>query len=86
MNLRDEIQQLNQNLARERDELRLQAHLLSKELHDEWEKVDRKWDRFQDSMRRVKQAGKESGEELYSGVKDLGYDIETAYKRIRDAL
>ncbi len=46
MNLKEELSEIKQRLATERDELRLKAHLFSAEVGEEWEDIEKKWDKF----------------------------------------
>jgi hypothetical protein len=75
------IESLIEELKQARDELRLQIHLGSKELEDEWAKLEPKWDHF------VKEANlEESAERLSAATRALGEELMQAYERVRSAL
>ncbi len=86
MDIREEFDELMQSLATERDELRVKAHLLSREVADEWDDVEKKWDTFQLRASKVADASKESATEIYEASKLLGNEIGEAYRRIRKSL
>lgn len=73
--------ELIQHLKQERDELKLKLHLASKELKDEWEELEGKWDKFSSQAGLSKTAaGVESALEL------LGDELKKGYERLRKAL
>ncbi|HSG95181.1 MAG TPA: hypothetical protein VLA28_06650, partial [Afifellaceae bacterium] len=60
---------------------RLQIHLGSKELQDEWARIESKWDEF------VRQAElEESAERLGAAARNLGEELKQAFDRVRSAL
>ena len=68
-------------LRQRRDELRVQMHLASKDLQDEWDEIEEKWDRF--SAR----AGFEETEEgIEEALEKLGDELKRGYQRLRDAI
>ena len=75
------IDSLIEELKQARDELRLQIHLGSKELQDEWAKLEPKWNEF------LKEADLEgSAERLGAATRNLGEELKQAYERVRSAL
>ncbi len=86
MDVKKELDKIKQTLATERDELRVKAHLLTKEVTSEWEDVEKKWDNFQLKASNVAEAGQEGMSEVYEATKLLGNEIGGAYQRIRKAL
>ena len=75
-------------LKQRRDELRVQMHLASKELKDEWEELEDKMQEFSGKAKQfADEAGiQETGEGLGDALKNLGNEIRLGYERIRDAL
>lgn len=72
---------LKEELERYRDEINLKMHLASMEMKDEWQDLERKWDRFS------AQAGVGDSTEGIGGALDqLGGELKKAYKRFRGAL
>ena len=75
------IDSLIEELKQAHDELRLQIHLGSRELQDEWARLEPKWDEF------VKNADLEgSAERLGAATRALGEELKQAYERVRSAL
>lgn len=75
-------------LKQKRDELRLQIHLGSKEVREEWEELEEKLDEFSAKARQFANEAKlkETGEGLGDALGKLGDELKLGYKRIRDAL
>ena len=83
-----DIDDILAELKQKRDELRVQMHLASKELQEEWDELE---DKMQELTGKAKQfadeAGiQETGEGLGDALKKLGHEIRLGYERIRDAL
>ncbi len=75
-------------LKQKRDELRLQIHLGSKEVKEEWEELEEKLDEFSVKAKQFANEAKlkETGEGLGDALGKLGEELKLGYKRIRDAL
>jgi len=76
-----DLSQLQEELRRRRDELKLQIHLGSKEAQAEWDELEAKWREF---------SGKAGFEESARGVggalEQLGREIRAGYERLMKAL
>ena len=77
-----------EELKQKRDELRVQMHLASKELKDEWEDLEEK---MEDFSRKTKQFAddaelKKTGSGIGDALSQLGSELKRGYQRIRDAL
>jgi methyl-accepting chemotaxis protein len=79
------IHKMVADLATQRDELRLQMHLLAAEAKDEWEEVEEKWQHLESKMGQVGKSAKESAGEIGAAGEQLVEEIGNAYKRIRKA-
>lgn len=75
-------------LKQKRDELRLQIHLGSKEVREEWDELEEKLDEFSAKAKQFASEAKlkETGEGLGDALGKLGDELKLGYKRIRDAL
>ena len=72
---------LVQDLAEKRDELRVQIHLGSMEARQQWEALERKWERF------AARAGlEETSEVVEESLKSLGAELAKGYDKLREAL
>lgn len=76
-----DIEKLVEELKQKRDELRVQMHLASKEVQDEWDEFEDKWEDFS------RKANLEAtGEGLGDAMEKLGHELKLGYQRLRDAL
>ena len=76
-----ELSKRFEELKQLRDELRLQIHLGSMELQEEWEELERKWSEF-----RRKAELQKTAEGLEQVLMDLGAELRLAYQRLSKAL
>lgn len=83
-----DIDEMVEELKQKRDELRLQIHLGSKEVQEEWEELEEKMEDFSGKAKEFSREAKfrETGEGVGRAVKELGSELKLGYKRIRDAL
>ena len=72
---------LVEELKQKRDELRVQMHLASKEVQDEWEELEGKMKDFSS-----KASLQETGEGLGEAFQHLGQELKAGYQRIWEAL
>ena len=82
------IDDIVEELRQKRDEARVQIHLASKELKDEWEDLEEK---MEDFSRKAKQFAddaelKKTGSGIGDALSQLGNELKRGYQRIRDAL
>ena len=73
-------------LAEARDELKVQLKLARAEAGEEWEKLEGKWLRVQDEIKRVADQSREPLREISQGVRGLLTELEHGYERIRSEL
>ncbi len=84
--LDDKMEDILKKLKTERDELRLQMHLLKAEAKDELEDVEKHWEKLESRMKRVGESAADSGEDIGAAGKQLAEEIGNAYRRIRKSL
>jgi chromosome segregation ATPase len=77
-----------EELKQKRDELRVQVHLASKEIKDEWEDLEQKMEELSVKTRQFSDDAKlkETGEGIGDALGQLGSELKRGYQRIRDAL
>ncbi len=73
--------ELIDELKQKRDELRVQIHLASKEVQDEWDELEGKMD----SLVSKSQLG-DTSEGIGRALEQLGHELKLGYQRIRDAI
>ena len=82
----DRLDKLVEAIKTERDELRVQMHLLKAEAREEWEDVEEKWGQLEPKLKKVKAGVVESGEDIGAASSQLAEEIGHAYQRIKKAL
>lgn len=83
-----DLDDIIEDLKQKRDELRLQMHLASKEIRDEWEDLEEKMEDFSGKAKQFADDAKlkETGAGIGDALGELGGELKRGYKRIRDAL
>lgn len=75
----------NEELARLRDEIKLQLHLAKAEARSQWEELEKKWVLLQSRLTTVKVARDQSAQEVGSALKLLMGELGEGYKRLKEA-
>jgi len=78
-NLLDELKQ-------QRDELRVRLHLAKAEVHDEWERLERKWDELKPPLEAAGRDVAQTSKNVVAAMELAADEITAGYKRIRDKL
>ena len=83
-----DIDDLIEELKQKRDELRVQIHLASKEVQEEWDDLEKKMEHFAGEAKQFADEAKlkETGSGLGEALGQLGHELKLGYKRIRDAI
>jgi len=83
-----DIDDLFEELKQKRDELRLQIHLASKEVKDEWDGLEKKMDDFSGKAKQFADDAefKKTGTGLGDALGQLGHELKLGYERVKDAL
>ena len=83
-----DLDEVLEQLKQKRDELRVQMHLASKEIQDEWEDLEEKMEDFSAKAKKFAEDAelKETGAGLGGALGQVGHEIKAGYDRIRDAL
>jgi hypothetical protein len=86
MELQEELTKLSETLKQQRDEIRLQIHLATADLKDEWEESEREWDHFKDKFAEIIDESKETTAEFLEKTRIVGEELKIAYKTIHRRL
>ena len=83
-----DIDDIIAELKQKRDEIRVQLHLASKELKEEWDELEEKMQDFSGKAKQFADDAKlqETGEGLGDALRKLGHELKLGYERIRTAL
>lgn len=76
-----DIDKIISELKQTHDELKLQIHLGSKELQDEWAALEEKWNTFE-----AKAKLGESMDDIGDAAGNLGGELADAFRKIKAAL
>ena len=86
MNLSKEFEELTETLKQQRGEIQVQIHLANMEAKQEWQKAEKHWDKFVDSLMEVSEENKEESAELIHATKVIADELKEAYQRISERL
>lgn len=78
--------ELMDDLARQRDELRLKIHLGQAEAREEWDKVEAKWEDLQAKLGAAGREAADASRGVGSALRLLGDEIARGYQRVRQKL
>jgi vacuolar-type H+-ATPase subunit D/Vma8 len=76
-----DLDDLFEQLKQKRDEVRVQIHLASKEVQEEWHDLEEKMEDFSNRARLA-----ETSTGVGKALSDLGAELKRGYERIRDAV
>lgn len=84
------IDDLVESVKQQRDELRVQMHLAKADAKDEWERLEKKADRFladaESQSKPLRGAVEESARDIGSALELVGQEIQKGYQRVRERL
>ena len=83
---KEDLAEVWAKLRQERDELRLKIHLGTMEAKEEWDEVEKKWQRFESKASEKKDELVETSRDIGEGVELITKELGAAYRRIRDGL
>lgn len=76
-----DLEDLLEQIKQKRDELKVQIHLGTKEVQDEWEELEGKMSDFAATAKLG-----ETGEGVGKALGQVGLELKQGYDRIRDAI
>jgi len=83
---REELGELIAEVKQARDETRVQAALAEMETRDDWNELEKQWERFSDQLKRASGEAADAGEDVGGALSLLGEELKQGYTRIRKAL
>ncbi|BBP03549.1 hypothetical protein TPL01_10880 [Sulfuriferula plumbiphila] len=83
MDTREEMQKILDSLARQRDELIVQAHLAKLEVMEEWENMESKLAQLRAKASQVSDSAEDTARDVKAAAKQLADEIARGYDRIR---
>jgi hypothetical protein len=76
-----DLKEIYQEAKRTRDEIVLKVHLGSRDVQDEWTRLEQRWNEFERKAQLER-----SGKDVQAAAEILGSELKSAYARIRHAL
>ncbi|MGK0674042.1 MAG: hypothetical protein ABWU16_05200 [Halothiobacillaceae bacterium] len=70
-------------LKQQRDELRVQMHLLGMEVREEWQEAERVWERMGNVLRRIRSEGSYQADEMMESFRQLVDELKGQYHRLK---
>jgi hypothetical protein len=84
--LKQELRELFDKLATQRDELRVRMHLARAEVRDQWEQLEKQWEH---ARARLEVIGREAGDaagDVGSALRLVAEELRKGYERVRKLL
>jgi len=82
----DDINDFWEKLKAQRDEMKVQAHLARAEFRDEWDEVEKKWQKAEQKLQHVQDQAIETTTEMQRSAKVVMEEIASTYQRIKERL
>lgn len=82
----DDINDFWEKLKAQRDEMKVQAHLARAEFRDEWDEVEKKWQKAEQKLNSVQDQAIETTAEMQRSAKVVMEEIASTYQRIKERL
>ncbi len=86
MTIGQDIDKMIAKLRQQRDELKLQAHLMKADAKDEWREVEDQWQKLENRFQRAQAAGAEAGDDVAEGLRTLGGKIQEGFDKVRRSI
>ena len=84
--MKDRSEKMLKELKKERDELKVQLHLLSMDAKEEWNELENKYEKFKAKASVVADVAGDSAEDVVEALKLVGDELREGYKRIRRSM
>ncbi len=73
-------------LQTERGNIEVQLHLLNMDAKEEWNELEKKYEKFKTKASTVAEVTADSAGEVAEAIKLVGEELREGYKRIRDSM
>lgn len=83
MDTREEMKKILDNLAQQRDELIVQAHLAKLEAMDEWESMEGKLTQLRTKAGQASNVAEDAAKDIKAAARQLAEEINRGYDKIR---
>jgi chromosome segregation ATPase len=86
MSFLDELKQLSEKIKTFRDEARVQIHLAGEEVNDEWDDLEKDWEKFRGRLDDLWHDADDASKDVRDKTHELGENLKTAYENLRNRL
>ena len=84
MSFQDELKKLSEKIKQYRDEARVQMHLAHEDVKDEWDDLEKDWERFRSKLDHILHDAEDASKEARATAHKLGEDLRTGYQNLRN--
>lgn len=81
--LKEEVNELIDNLKQVRDELKVQLHLAKEDIKDEWHEVEGNLEKLEAKAKTIGDATREAGTDVGEAAKLLAEEVKQGFDKIR---
>jgi restriction endonuclease S subunit len=82
----ERLEKVLKELKTERDNLKVQLHLLNMDAKEEWNELENKYENFKAKASIVAEATEDSTGEVVEALKLVGEELHEGYKRIKRSM
>lgn len=82
----EKSEKIFKELKTERENIKVQLHLLSMDAKVEWDELEKKYEKFKIKASAVADATEDSAGDVAEAIKLVGEELREGYKRIRDSM
>ena len=86
MSFQDELKKLSEKIKQYRDEARVQVHLAREDVKDEWDDLEKDWERVRSKLDDILHNTEDASKEARQTAHKLGEDLRTGYQKIRNRM
>ena len=84
--MKDRSEKMLKELKMERDDLKVQLHLLSMDVTEEWNELESKYEKFKAKSSEVADVAGDSAGDVLEALKLVGDELREGYNRIRRSM
>ena len=84
MSFQDELKKLSEKIKQYRDEARVQMHLAHEDVKDEWDDLEKDWERFRSKLDHILHDAEDASKEARQTAHKLGEDLRKGYQNLRN--
>ena len=79
-------EEISKELHTERDNIKVQLHLLNMDAKEQWNELEKKHEKFKTKASTIKDVTEDSAGEVVEALKLVAEELREGYKRIKNAM